>query len=62
MTRKRPTFTYTIELDEEMFPRHIADQLNMLGYFVRHLVSVTDNQPNAHVYGATYHCHEANIQ
>lgn len=51
MARKARTFSYTITLDTEEFPRWLADHMTMLPWFSRHLLSVKDNQRADHWYG-----------
>lgn len=51
---KHKTFKYTIELDQPMYPRHIADKMTMQGVFRKSLQAVTDLQDDTHCYGATY--------
>lgn len=48
------TYKYTIELTEPIYPRHLADCMQMQGNLARTLLSVTDLQRDDHVYGATY--------
>ena len=51
VAKKKKTYTYTITLDTEEWPRYLADQLTMQPWFARHLISVTDNQREDHWYG-----------
>jgi hypothetical protein len=48
------TYKYTVELSEPMYPRFLADCMQMQGNLNRSLLSVTDLQRSDHVYGATY--------
>lgn len=48
------TYKYVVELSEPMYPRHLADCMQMQGNLARTLLSVTDLQRDDHVYGATY--------
>jgi len=38
------TYKYTIELDEPMYPRNIADYMTMQPFWSHHLLSVKDLQ------------------
>ena len=58
---KKKTYKYVIELAAPAYPRHIADMLLMQGYFVNHLISVTDTQNDEHVYGPTYQVQDNDV-
>lgn len=47
----KKTYTYTIELDTEEWPRYLADLMTMHPWYARHLLSITDNQRSDHWYG-----------
>ncbi len=53
---KKQHYTYVIEVDEPLWPRKLADELDyILG---DHVISVTDLQNAGHIYGATYELRE----
>ena len=47
-------YRYIIELDAPMWPRKLADDLSFARDIYPRLLSVTDLQNDAHIYGATY--------
>ncbi|HEV2126349.1 MAG TPA: hypothetical protein VGW38_26630 [Chloroflexota bacterium] len=47
-------YTYILETDAPVWPRHIADELMASTRFASTLIRVTDLQNDGHIYGDTY--------
>ena len=52
---KKKYYKYIIETDEPVWPRKLAEDLDYKTRVAGHVISVTDLQNDAHIYGDTYH-------
>lgn len=52
--KQQKRYQYILTLDFPIWPRKLADELSFAPGVAKHLVSVTDLQNSAHIYGDTY--------